>query len=213
MSGSVAVMSMAPMCAESGPSLPHGGPVLRSRHERSTERTAMSAEHTDDLAAADMEMTTKEAAAYLSGPVGFMLDARIMYGLRSVRRGPVAEKQGSRLVYRKSALDAFLREHGTDVTAWTEGMWREVAGDLRAISAARPDLQFGRNPGRHGQDGLGSGPGEIAGRVSGGGPPVPAPVHRLRCARPSCGTPPQCSTRRRPNRPARRRVYLASFHV
>lgn len=93
--------------------------------------------------AADMEMTTKEAAAYLSGPVGFTLNTKIMYGLRSVRRGPVAEKRGARLVYRKSALDAFLRENGTDIMKWTEGMWRDVADQLRVISDARPDLQFG----------------------------------------------------------------------
>lgn len=91
---------------------------------------------------ADMEMTTKETAAYLSGPVGYLMGTQLMYCLRSVRRGPVAEKRGARLVYRKSALDAFLRENGTDVLKWTDGMWRDVADDLRAISAARPDLKF-----------------------------------------------------------------------
>jgi hypothetical protein len=97
---------------------------------------------TEDLAA-DMEMTTKEAAAYLSGPVGFTMSTKIMYLLRSLRKGPIAEKRGARLVYRKSALDAFLRENGTDITKWTEGMWRDVADDLRAISSARPDMKFG----------------------------------------------------------------------
>jgi hypothetical protein len=90
-----------------------------------------------------MEMTTREAAAYLSGPVGYPLSTKLMYGLRSVRRGPVAEKRGSRLVYRKSSLDAFLRENGTDIMKWTEGMWRDVADQLRAISGDRPDLRFG----------------------------------------------------------------------
>ena len=102
----------------------------------------MGPEGAEDLAA-DMEMTTKEAVAYLSGPVGLPLSTKFMYCLRGVRRGPVAEKRGSRLVYRKSALDAFLRENGTDITKWTEGMWRDVADDLRAISAVRPDMNFG----------------------------------------------------------------------
>ena len=92
----------------------------------------------------DWEMTTKEAAADLSRPVGFTFDARIMYGLRSARRGPVAEKRGSRLVYRKSTLDAFLRENGSDITAWTEGMWRDVAGDLRANLRSAPRPPFGK---------------------------------------------------------------------
>lgn len=102
----------------------------------------------DDLAA-DMEMTTKEAAAYLSGPVGFTINTKIMYGLRGLRRGPVAEKRGSRLVYRRSALDAFLREYGTDPEVWVEGVWRDVANQLRAMTAANPDdpdLQFGSLP-------------------------------------------------------------------
>jgi hypothetical protein len=103
---------------------------------------AMSPDGAEDLAA-DMEMTTKEAAAYLSGPVGLTLSPRIMYALRSVRRGPVAEKRGARLVYRKSALDAFLRENGTDIMAWTEGMWRDVADQLRVISEVQPDMKFG----------------------------------------------------------------------
>lgn len=97
----------------------------------------------DDDPAADMEMTTKEAAAYLSGPVGFTLNTKIMYNLRGLRRGPMAEKRGSRLVYRKSALDAFLRENGTDIFKWTEGMWQDVADQLSAISEARPDLNYG----------------------------------------------------------------------
>lgn len=57
----------------------------------------MSPDEMDGLAV-DMEMTTKEAAAYLSGPVGCEIDARIMYGLTSLGRGPVVEKRGHRLV-------------------------------------------------------------------------------------------------------------------
>jgi hypothetical protein len=61
-----------------------------------------------DGLAPDMEMSTKEAAAYLSGPVGYALSTKAMYGLKSLGRGPVTEKRGRNLVYRKSALDAFL---------------------------------------------------------------------------------------------------------
>ena len=92
--------------------------------------------------AGDMEMTTKEAAAYLSGPVGFEISVKFLYGLRSLSRGPVVEKRGRRLVYRKSTLDAFLRENSTDPTAWYAGMWREVANDLRAIAEATGDDGF-----------------------------------------------------------------------
>jgi hypothetical protein len=82
----------------------------------------VSADHTEELAAVDMEMTTKEAAAYLSGPVGLPLSTKFMYCLRGVRRGPVAGKRGARLVYRKSALHALLRENGADIMKGTEGM-------------------------------------------------------------------------------------------
>lgn len=102
----------------------------------------MNPEEMDEMAP-DMEMSTKEAAAYLSGPVGFTISAKLMYGLRSTGRGPVVEKRGRNLVYRKSALDAFLRENGTDPMAWIEGVFRDVADQLRVISAERPDLQFG----------------------------------------------------------------------
>jgi hypothetical protein len=67
-----------------------------------------------DSLTSDMELTTKEAAAYLSGPVGHSLSPKLLYGLRSLDRGPVVEKRGRNLVYRRSALDAFLRENGTN---------------------------------------------------------------------------------------------------
>lgn len=54
------------------------------------------------LDAGAMQMTSKEAAAYLSGPVGFEVSANFFRNLRYVSRGPVVEKRGSRLVYRKS---------------------------------------------------------------------------------------------------------------
>lgn len=95
----------------------------------------------DDLSP-DMEMSTKEAAAYLSGPVGYTLSTKIMYGLKALDRGPIVEKRGRRLVYRRSALDAFLSENGTDPMVWMQGIFRNVADELRVISAARPDLHF-----------------------------------------------------------------------
>lgn len=85
-----------------------------------------------DDPAADMEMTTNEAAAYLSGPVGMTLSAKLVRSLRYLDRGPLVEKRGSRLVYRKSALDAFLAEYGTNPYLWTQGVWREIAEQLRA---------------------------------------------------------------------------------
>lgn len=89
----------------------------------------------------DMEMTTKEAATYLSGPVGFTISPKFMYGLRSLHRGPVAEKRGRNLIYRRSALDAFLRENGTDPLVWMAGVWRDVADQYRAETAGRPELR------------------------------------------------------------------------
>lgn len=118
------------------------GPVLRSRSEPTTNSAAMSPDELDDLNS-DMEMTTKEAAAYLSGPVAFTVSVKLMYGLKSLSRGPVVEKRGRNLVYRRSALDAFLREYGNDPTIWIQGLYRDVADQLRAVSEARPDLQFG----------------------------------------------------------------------
>ncbi|WP_104044045.1 helix-turn-helix domain-containing protein [Arthrobacter sp. ZGTC412] len=102
-----------------------------------------------ELDAGDMEMTSKEAAAYLSGQVGFEVSTKFLRNLRYISRGPVVEKRGSRLVYRKSTLDAFLTENGTDPTAWYAGMWREVAGQLCAISEATGDNGFNphRDPG------------------------------------------------------------------
>jgi hypothetical protein len=35
-----------------------------------------------------------------------------------------------------------LRENGTNIMKWTEGMWQDLADELRVISEARPDLQF-----------------------------------------------------------------------
>ncbi|MEW9871613.1 hypothetical protein [Arthrobacter sp. HS15c] len=94
-----------------------------------------------DGLAPDMEMSTKEAAAYLSGPVGYALSTKAMYGLKSLGRGPVTEKRGRNLVYRKSALDAFLVENGTNPLAWTAGVWRDVADQYEAATAGHPDLQ------------------------------------------------------------------------
>ena len=87
-------------------------------------------------------MTSKEAAAYLSGPVGYTASTKFRRNLRYVRRGPVVEKRGSRLVSRKSTVDAFLRENGIDPAAWFAGMWREVVGQLPAIAEATGDDGF-----------------------------------------------------------------------
>jgi hypothetical protein len=90
---------------------------------------------------ADMEMSTAEAAAYLSGLVDFSVSAEYLDSLRALGRGPVAENQGQSLSYRRSALDAFLREHGTDPTAWLAGVWRNVADQYEAATAEHPELR------------------------------------------------------------------------
>lgn len=96
-----------------------------------------------DDPAADMEMSSKEAAAYLSGPAGYTLNAKFVRGLRYLEIGPIVEKRGSRLVYRKSALDAFLSENGTDPEVWIQGGWKKVADQLRGIAEATGDTGFG----------------------------------------------------------------------
>jgi hypothetical protein len=96
-----------------------------------------------DDPAPDMEMSTKEAAAYLSGPVGYSISTKFMYGMKRMGEGPVVEKRGRNLVYRRSALDAFLRENGTDPGVWIENGFRIVADQLRALTAADPSLGFG----------------------------------------------------------------------
>ena len=96
---------------------------------------------------ADMEMTTKEAAAYLTGATdGPRLSTEFMYRLKACSMGPSVEKRGSRLVYRKSALDAFLRENGRDPHVWIEHVFRDIAEKMRALGAVRPDLDFGDLP-------------------------------------------------------------------
>jgi hypothetical protein len=76
----------------------------------------------------DEELTTREAAAYLSGPVGLTITTKDLYSLRGIGREPLVEKRNGRLFYRCSALDAFLREHGTDIRAWSAGWSRGRAG-------------------------------------------------------------------------------------
>ena len=95
-----------------------------------------------ELDAGDMEMSSNEAAAYLSGPVGYTLSAKLVRGLRYLDAGPIVEKRGSRLVYRKSALDAFLNEHGTDPQVWIQPAWKKVSDQLRGIREATGDSGF-----------------------------------------------------------------------
>ena len=91
---------------------------------------------------ADMEMSSKEAAAYLSGPAGYTLTAKFVRGLRYLDIGPMVEKRGGRLVYRKSALDAFLSENGKDPEVWIQGGWKKVADQLRGIAEVTGDAGF-----------------------------------------------------------------------
>ncbi|GAA1759399.1 hypothetical protein GCM10009712_05040 [Pseudarthrobacter sulfonivorans] len=79
-----------------------------------------------DDPAADAEMSTAEAAGYLSSLVGCSVSAEIMDSLRAPGRGPVADNQGQNMRYRRSAIDVFLRENGTDPMAdrWRVAEWR-----------------------------------------------------------------------------------------
>lgn len=90
---------------------------------------------------AEAEMSTAEAAGYLSGLVGCSVSAEVLDSLSALGRGPVAENQGQSLKYRRSALDAFLRENGTDPMAWMAGVWRNVADQYEAATAEHPELR------------------------------------------------------------------------
>jgi hypothetical protein len=83
----------------------------------------------------DMELAAKEAAAYLG------VSARVMHGLKANSRGPVVEKRGHLLMYRKSSLDAFLRENGPDPLDWIAGWSRDAVECLRAVGVDHPGLE------------------------------------------------------------------------
>ena len=48
------------------------------------------------------------------------------------------EKRGRNLVYRRSALDAFLRENGTDMWVWIERIYRDAADHLQSSRSNVP---------------------------------------------------------------------------
>lgn len=91
--------------------------------------------------AADTEMSATEAAAYLGRLVGYSVSAEVLDSLNALGRGPVAENRGQGLVYRRSALDAFLRENGTDPMTWVAGAFRNFADQYDAVAADHPELQ------------------------------------------------------------------------
>ena len=95
----------------------------------------------EDDPTAEAEMSTAEAAAYLSGLVGYSVSAEVLDSLNALGRGPVAENQGQSLRYRRSAIDAFLREYGTDPTGWMAGVWRNTADQYEAATAEHPGLR------------------------------------------------------------------------
>lgn len=98
----------------------------------------------DDGPTVDMEMSPAEAAGYLSGLVGYGVSAEVLDSLRALGLGPVAEQEGRTLTYRRSALDAFLRENGTGPMAWMAGVWRNVADQYEAATAEHPELRSAR---------------------------------------------------------------------
>ncbi|MFW0772308.1 hypothetical protein ACLRGI_03985 [Paenarthrobacter nitroguajacolicus] len=91
--------------------------------------------------APDKTMTSTEAAAYLSGLVGYGVSAEVLESLNALGRGPVAEERDPSLAYRQSALDAFLRENGADPTVWMAGAWRTIADQIEAVTADHPELR------------------------------------------------------------------------
>lgn len=46
------------------------------------------------------------------------------------------------MVYRKATLDAVLLEHGIDPAAGEAGIWRELAEEIRDVSAATGVVGF-----------------------------------------------------------------------
>ena len=92
----------------------------------------------EDDPTAEAEMSTSEAAAYLSGLVGYSVSAEVLDSLNALGRGPVAENQGQSLRYRRSAIDAFLREYGTDPTGWMAGVWRNTADQYEDATPEHP---------------------------------------------------------------------------
>lgn len=89
----------------------------------------------------DVEMTTREAAAYLSERTVFRVNADILYGLRALKTGPLVEKRGRRLVYTRERLDAFLREFGMDPRLWHTGYSRAQIAELRARGIHEPAVE------------------------------------------------------------------------
>lgn len=91
--------------------------------------------------AAQGEMTTREAVAYLNEWLDYPINAKIMYSLRCDGRAPVAEKRDGRLVFRRASLDAFLAEYGTDPKLWTAGFSRHAIDDLHARGIYDPQIE------------------------------------------------------------------------
>lgn len=91
--------------------------------------------------APDITMSSTEAAAYLSGLVGYRVSAEVLESLNALGRGPVTEEQGQSSVYRRSALDAFFRENGADPMVWMAGAWRTIADQVEAVTTDHPELR------------------------------------------------------------------------
>lgn len=87
-------------------------------------------------------MTTKEAVAYLNEWLDSPISPEIVYKFRTLGLAPTAEKLANgRLVFRRSALDAFLAEFGTDPMKWTAGTSRHEIEKLRAEGHRDPAME------------------------------------------------------------------------
>lgn len=91
--------------------------------------------------AAQGEMTTREAVAYLSEWTDYPVSTKLIYLLRSAGVPLPAEKRGSRLVFRKSGLDAFLAEYGSNPEMWHSGFARDRIGVLHEQGIYDPAVE------------------------------------------------------------------------
>lgn len=86
----------------------------------------------------DDALTPAEAAAHLGARSGEEVAPGILELLSLLGRGPVGEELDGRRIYRRPALDEFLRTHGSDPRSWIDGWSAEVIARLRSSTSEDP---------------------------------------------------------------------------
>lgn len=76
-------------------------------------------------------MTTRQAAAYRTERTGHTIVPKVLHDLRQMQLGPVVEKRGRLLKFRRDGLEAFLIEYGTEPRMWFVGSSAESIRSLR----------------------------------------------------------------------------------